>query len=137
MTLQLDLLKGRRQRGVKPPPPLEFELHCMVADVLLRWCSLQWCWTHFPAGEYRTPATAGRLKRMGVHPGWPDFQFFHIAGPVAFLELKRKGERPTDAQKAVAFRLIKAGHGYAMADNFADALAHLKAWRIVTVSVAV
>jgi hypothetical protein len=134
---QLHLFKGRRQRGTKLPPAPEFATHCLVADILVRWCTRDWRYSHFPAGEWRHPATAGRLKRMGVTPGWPDFQFFHCRGPVAFLELKRKGEELSDDQQALAFHLIRAGHGYALADNFRDALEVLRAWRIVPASVGV
>jgi hypothetical protein len=137
MAGQLSLFKGKRQRGVKLPPAPEFNLHCMVADVLVRWCVREWRYSHFPAGELRDKATAGRLKRMGVTRGWPDFQFFHINGVVAFLELKRKGETPGDEQKGLAFFLMRAGHGYAFADNLRDAIDVLRAWRIVPVTVSV
>ena len=33
----------------------------------------RWRYTHLPFGELRAPATTGRLKAMGVKPGWPDF----------------------------------------------------------------
>lgn len=128
---QLDLYKSKRQRGTKLPPVPEFHLHVMVADVLARWCSPEWRYTHVPLGEYRPKATAGRLKRMGVLSGFPDFQFFHCRGAVCFLELKRKGERPTEAQKAIAFFVINAGHGYLCTDSFDDALNALRAWGIV------
>jgi hypothetical protein len=134
---QLSLFKGKRQRGTKLPPAPEFNLHCMVADILERWCTRDWRYSHFPAGEWRHPATAGRLKRMGVTRGWADFQLFHVAGPVAFLELKRKGEEPSDDQKALAFHLIRAGHGYALCDNFRDAVEVLRAWRVVPVTIGV
>jgi len=135
--LQLDLLKGKRQRGRKLPPAPEFNLHCMVADILARWCTREWRYSHFPAGELRHPATAGKLKRMGVTRGWADFQLFHVNGPVGFLELKRAGEELTDEQKELAFHLIHAGHGYAVCDNFRDAVEVLRAWRVVPVSVRV
>src|SRR6185436_8224446 len=51
MTGQLNLFKGKRQRGTQPPPPKEFALHCMVADTVRRWILPGWIWTHFPAGE--------------------------------------------------------------------------------------
>ena len=134
---QLALFKSKRQRGVRPPPAPEFHLHVMVADVLRRWCTSEWVWTHFPAGERRHPATAGRLKRMGVQRGWPDFQLAHINGPVCFLELKRRGEHPSDEQKALAFRLMHAGHGYLITDKFDDVMEALRAWRVVPVSIGV
>jgi hypothetical protein len=134
---QLSLFKGKRQRGVKPPPAPEFNLHCMTADVLRRWCVPEWSWTHFPAGEWRHPATAQRLKRMGVQKGWPDFQLFHVCGLLAFIELKRRGEQPTDEQKALAFRLMHGGAGYLITDRFEDVMDALRDWRVVRVSIGV
>lgn len=137
MVGQLSLFKGKRQRGVQPPPAPEFNLHVMIADVLRRWCEPSWTWTHIPAGEWRHPATAGRLKRMGVQRGWPDFILSHIDGPVCFLELKRRGEHPSDEQKALAFRLMHAGHGYLVTHEFKDALDALRAWGVVRASIGV
>jgi len=37
-------------------------------------------------GELRDPATAGRLKRLGVMAGWPDLQFAGPGARMAFLE---------------------------------------------------
>jgi hypothetical protein len=138
---QLHLFKGARQRGTALPPAPEFSLHCMVADVLKRWCVPDWRYTHFPAGEERPGrfdskgkrfSDAGnRLKRMGVIRGWPDFQFLHVKGLAAFLELKRRGEWPSDEQQELAFFLMRAGHGYLITDRFDDALDALRAWRIV------
>jgi hypothetical protein len=79
---QLSLFGSKRQRGKAPPTPLEFALHCSIADVLRRWIMPGWKFTHVPAGEAR-PAVinkqgkrvspAGeRLKRMGLSEGWPD-----------------------------------------------------------------
>jgi hypothetical protein len=99
---QLSLFKGRRQRGTKPPPPLEYTTHVMVADDLTRFCRSDWQWTHIPSGEYRDIRTAMRLKRMGLRKGWPDFMLFNQVGAGHFLELKRKGEALTDAQQAFA-----------------------------------
>ena len=74
---QLSLFKGRKQRGVAPPPPKEFALHCAVADTVRRWILPGWIWTHFPAGEARSAITGARLKRMGLARGFPDLLFFH------------------------------------------------------------
>lgn len=137
MAGQLHLFKGKRQRGVRLPPAPEFNLHCLVADVLKRWCMPAWRYSHFPAGEWRHPATAGKLKRMGVTRGWPDFQFFHLNGAVCFLELKRHGEGVGDEQKGLAFFLMHGGHGYHVTDSFADAIEALRAWSIVPVTISV
>src|SRR4249919_1526596 len=100
MAEQLDLLTGRKAR--KLPAALEFEVHCMVADLLAnKRCLVPgWLWWHTPNGEARTPATAGRLKRMGVKPGVSDFLLLSPDGMLHALELKRRGEKPSDEQRA-------------------------------------
>jgi hypothetical protein len=135
---QLDIFKGRRQRGAKLPTPKEYELHCMVADVLHRWCHPDWRYTHLPLGEYRTPATAARLARMGVTRGWPDFMFFscNTGDLVHFLELKRVGGRLSEDQEEIARHLIAGGCWYHVADNFDDALRVLREAGIVRVKVS-
>ena len=87
----------------------EFRLHCAVADLIRRTAAPGWRWTHIASGEYRTPTTAGRLKRMGVTPGWPDFLFVSAQGRVAFLELKRPGGRLSPKQTDIALHLIRPG----------------------------
>ena len=39
----------------------------------------------------RTASYEGKLKRMGVKPGWPDFIFVGPRQRMFFLELKRRG----------------------------------------------
>ena len=51
----------------------------------------------FDANELRDPATAGRLKRLGVMAGWPDLLFAGPGARMAFLELKRRGGRLNEA----------------------------------------
>src|SRR4029077_18727015 len=144
---QLSLFKGKRQRGVKAPASKEIHTHFMIADILRRWQTPGWRWTHFPAGEYRHPATAMRLKRMGVQVGWPDFILLSpkagngsilnpltmtptalFAGDAHFLELKRKGQKLSEFQEAFAAFCISNGYPYYWTDNFKDAVAQLKAW---------
>jgi hypothetical protein len=131
---QLGLFKGPRQRGVTVKPRAkEYELHCMVADTLRRWCNPEWIYTHNPMGEKRDPATAMRLKRMGVTPGWPDFMFFGPMVLVVFLELKRPGGggRLSVAQELVSQHLTLCGHAYHCVDNYDTALSILRLHGIV------
>lgn len=124
---QLSLFKGKRQRGRKPPPPLEFEVHCVLADMVRRWITPQWRFTHLPFGEHRNPVTAVRLKRMGVSPGWPDFIFVGPGSRVFWLELKRRGlGRMSDNQADVASHLVACGFGYLCTSDINDAVATLK-----------
>ena len=140
MTGQLSLFKSKRQRGTQPPPPLEFALHCSVADTVRRWILPGWIWTHFPAGEARpsqiikgkrVSLTGARLMRMGLNTGFPDFQFFHIEGGCAFLELKRKGNSLDEDQEIIADHLKRAGHHYLVTDRFDVAIAALVEWKIL------
>ena len=148
---QLSLFKGKRQRGVKRPPAKEFATHCMVADTLRRWQTPGWRWSHFPAGEFRHPAVAMRLKRMGVQVGWPDFVLLSgipatsdaiaanpdFVGTAHFLELKRQGSKLSDWQQSFAEFCAFNGYPYFWCDNYRDAVNQLKAWGAVRASVTV
>lgn len=134
---QLNLFKGKRQRGTAAPPPLEFASHCFIADLLKRWCSRDWRYTHMPAGEHRQAVTAARLKRMGVMPGWPDFQF---AGPdrqMFFLELKRRRGRLSCEQAELRAHLEGCGFGVLVTDSVDEAIRMLKAIGILPRAIEV
>lgn len=134
---QLSLFKGKKQRGTKPPPPLEFDTHCMVADVLRRWQTPGWRWSHFPAGEYRPWPTRMRLARMGTQPGWADFVLLAPAGGGAhFLELKRKGGKLSPYQRAFAAFCEANGYPFACCDSLTDAIVQLQQWGALRASVS-
>ncbi len=82
----------------------EFALHRAVAQYLAIALPSDILWSHLPFGEVRPRATAGRLKAMGVNPGWPDFiimpslgSTFTVPGPI-FIELKAGRGRLSVAQ---------------------------------------
>lgn len=137
---QLSLFHGKRQRGCAPPAASEYQLHCAVADTCRRWLSPGWIFTHVPNGERRDQVTAARLKRMGVTPGFPDLLFLGPAGEVCWIELKAKRGRLSEAQAAIAARLVAAGHGYLCSADYRDIIETLKAWgalrSIVNVTLA-
>jgi hypothetical protein len=139
--LQLSLFKGKRQRGKRPPPPLEFASHVVIADMLRRWCNPAWEWTHLPMGEKRHIGTAMKLKRMGVRPGWPDFLF---AGPdrqLVWLELKRQGRRnqkangASDEQDSIGQHLRDCGFDYLLTDSVSEAERFLKRFGILPATI--
>jgi VRR-NUC domain len=131
-TSHIDLFTRRAR---KPPPAPEFSLHVMVADVLERWASPGWRFTHFPAGELRNKVTAARLKRMGTKPGWPDLILLSPMSLTYFLELKRCGERLSDNQAEFADWCAAHGYPFACCDDFSAALVVLKNWGAVRGSV--
>ena len=124
---QIDLFTKRVRTAM--PTAAEFAVHCMVADMLRRLAARDWQWSHLPFGEYRPPATAARLKRMGVMPGWPDFLLLSPGGQPHFLELKREREgRLNDAQEGFAAWCGAHGVAYAVCNRFDAAIHQLTAW---------
>lgn len=82
-------------------------------------------WTHFPAGEervsyervnrqtgetYRFSPAGQRLKRMGLKPGWYDFQFILPNAQFATAEVKRLiGGQLSEEQIAHRAQLLALG----------------------------
>jgi hypothetical protein len=146
---QLDLLKGKRQRGTLPVGPTEFQIHATVADYLRRGMAPGWDFWHTPNGGER-PAfisksgkrvspEGGRLTRMGTKRGVSDIL---LAGPpyamLHALEIKAGGERPDEAQRAWLAWVVSIGGKSAYADNVNDALAILQGWgAIVTGKISI
>jgi hypothetical protein len=145
---QLSLFASKRQRGKQPAPPLEFDDHCVLADVIRRWINPTWRATHLPFGEKRVHAfnkkgqryspTGNRLKRMGVTPGWPDWIFVGLNQRVCFIELKRRSKgRLSDAQDDIAQHLQSCGIPYLCTSSIEEAVAFLKAHGIVRATIEV
>jgi hypothetical protein len=125
---QLSLLKGARQKGEVLPDPLEFEAQCYVAS-RLRWgCAPGWIWTAFPAGEWRTPATAGRVKAMGLNPGFFDLLFIDPDGQHRWLEMKRGKARLTEEQAAFSLAMLARGVPAEVARSQDEAVDILQDW---------
>jgi hypothetical protein len=131
---QIDLFT-KRVRQLPPAP--EFSMQAMLADILSKWGSRDWRYTHMPLGEYRTIATAGKLKRMGVVAGWPDFILLSPKprSLAHFLELKRRGGDLSDSQAAFAAYCQENGYPFACVDRFDDAVNVLKQWGALRVSI--
>ena len=125
---QLSLFKGKRQRGVRPPPPYERKTHIAIADTLRVAAAPGWLWSHFPAGEYRTDATGALLLRMGLKKGWSDFVLIAPDGLHHWLELKRGRAPMSDEQEAFSEALKARGTPWALARSYDEAIAQLRCW---------
>ena len=99
-----------------------------VAHLLRRLCLPTWRWSHFPAGELRDAATAGKLKAMGLQPGWPDILLVDPTGRLHALELKRRGAELTEQQEAFRAWCLDHGVPHAVADDLATATEILAGW---------
>lgn len=95
-------------RLTAPKSHPEDDLHISVAE-WLDWMLLPPAvWTTFPAGWGKLPkATAGRLKTLGLKPGFPDILIFHDRRCVG-IELKA-GSSTSSAQRTMHALLKAAG----------------------------
>jgi hypothetical protein len=133
---QLDLLKGKRQKGKLPDEPLEYETQCALAAVLRSYSNPEWFWTAFPADGLRTKATAGRMKQAGLRAGMTDFIFISPDGQFAGLELKRgKLGRLSEAQESFRKWCLRHGVAYAVARNYGEAVEVLVGWGVLKTEV--
>jgi len=135
MPRQLNLFKSKKQRGVRPPGASEFARHCVIADLLQRWCNPGWRYTHMPMGEKRSKATAGRLKRMGTTRGWPDFLFVGPDG-VCWLELKADHGALSEEQDLLRAHLVGCGHRYFCTKSVPGAVGWLKTVGILRADIS-
>ena len=107
----------------------EFRLHCWVADYLRKTAWPSVLWFHPANGENRSKITGGRLKRMGVLRGTPDFVFITPLS-TCFLELKRPGGRLSPEQKAFRDKVTGLGCPYKVATTGDEARAILSDWKV-------
>lgn len=134
MNDQLSLFTRRKAR--RAPPALERATHIALADTLRVSLKPGWLWFHPANGELRDQQTANLLKRMGVTPGVSDFILAAPEGAMLHaLELKRRGKKPTDAQRAFLAAVRAAGGLSAWADTYEAALAILIRWGAVRISI--
>jgi hypothetical protein len=118
-----------KPRKARPAP--EFNVCCLLADTLERYCHPEWFWTHFPAGEKRTKATGARLRRMGTKPGVADYLLISPEGQLHALEMKRsKTELLTFGQER--FRDWCRAHGvpWHRANSYDEAVEVLNLWGV-------
>lgn len=141
MERQLDIFKSRRQKGVAPAGPSEFQIHCAVIDYFRHGRAKGWLVLH-PANGGERPAVyrngrrvspeGGRLQRMGQKKGASDLLF---AGPpngqLHALELKRRNEKLSRDQETFFDEVRAAGGKVAWADNVDAALEILREWGAV------
>lgn len=120
-------------KAPKIPTPKELTLHIQVVKVLQEHCYPYWAWWHTPNGEWRSKAGGAKLKAMGVKPGIPDLILIAPDNTVRFLELKREGEKLSDAQMEFEVFCIKHGHAHAVAYNLKEALEILSEWNCLRV----
>jgi hypothetical protein len=132
---QLHLFKGKRQKGSLAPKASEFELHCAVADSLRIGGVDGWLWSHFPAGELRSKATAGRLKRMGVKAGFFDLLLIDPDGHHYWLELKADGGRLSEAQADFSLTMQARRVPCEVARSFDEAISILSGWGAIRVRI--
>ena len=88
----------------------EFALQWAAADFLSWALPDNIPFTHLPMGGKRDKATAGKLKAMGVNPGWPDFEILAPKGLTIRIEMKTGESHLSIPQKAFFDRARLSGH---------------------------
>lgn len=133
----LSFIEGRKPRLRKSATnrPKEVVLHMAVAKVLRDHAITTWQWTHIASGELRDVRTAVKLKQMGVRRGWPDFVLVPSTGQMHCLELKREGEKLTDAQRDFESWCNAGAIPHAVAFTLDDALAVLDSWGCLRIKI--
>lgn len=101
-----------------------------LVDLLTRAAIPGVAWTHMPSGEARHKGVAGKLKGMGVKPGWPDLLIVR-QGQLYGLELKAALGRVSPAQRQAHADLTAAGAIIAVTYGLDEAVQQLKAWGVV------
>ncbi len=66
------------------------------------------------------------LKKMGRRAGVSDLVILSPGQPILFLELKAKGEKQSDAQRAFECAAYEYGANYMVADNINEAISVLE-----------
>lgn len=89
-------------------------------------------WWHTPNEGKRSRVAGGILKSMGMTAGVSDFLFcIPPHGKTAALEIKAKGNKPTDLQKKFLDDIRSAGGLAGWTNDFDEACRLLKEWRII------
>ena len=88
----------------------EYALQVAVADFLSWALPDNILYTHLPMGGKRDKATAGKLKAMGVTPGWPDFEIIIPDGATIRIEMKTDKGVLSKPQEAFHERAKALGH---------------------------
>lgn len=124
-----------RPRRERIPVPRELSLHMPVAKLLDDHCLPDWRHTHFPSGELRNLRTAGKLKAMGLKPGWPDFLLLSPRLVLHSLELKRPGGELSDDQEDFRDWVLAHGGEYEVAWTIDLVLAVFDRWGCLRVKI--
>ena len=88
----------------------EYQLQVAAADFLVWALPDDIIFTHIPMGEKRNKGTAGKLRAMGVRPGWPDFELLIPNGVTLRIEMKTERGKLSEPQKAFFERAQALGH---------------------------
>jgi hypothetical protein len=132
----LALSQGRKVQARRAPVvrPKEIKLQVDVANLLRAHCLQGWRWTYI--NRKAKDAREGAIfKKMGLAPGWPDFELISPLGLPHFLELKRLGEEIEDGSDQDDFRMWCVVHGipHCVAWTIDHVLAAFESWRCLRV----
>ena len=109
------------------PGPSEAQLHATVTEYLALARRPGVVCHHSPNEGRRGWKAQGDLKKNGVRKGWPDIEII-ADGRAYFIELKRKGAKPTTDQLQCHCDLARAGCEVKICQSFETVEATVKGW---------
>lgn len=131
-----DSRSGSRLASRGAPRCSEESIQRAVVQLLTLTAKPDVAWTHVPNGEARHKGVAGKLKGMGVKPGWPDIMLIR-QGRCYGLELKTAKGKLSPAQIAAHEALREAGCEVATAHGFDEAHRALLSWGLIRGSAGI
>jgi hypothetical protein len=93
--------KPRKGQRVRVPPRKEWLFQQdLVRDLIEPYLRRDWRYTHIPSGELRDEVTAGKLKGMGLKPGFFDLLFLAPDQRFFLMECKRVPTKTLKGEQA-------------------------------------
>lgn len=117
----------------KAPGPEEQLHRAVVQHLHFRGARCLW-WHSANQRGSRKRWEMGLLKALGQRAGVPDLTFVQAGPKVRFLELKAKGNKPTEEQRAFGMDAEMLGCDWEVADNIDRAIEILEAWGVLKVA---
>jgi len=96
------------------------------ARLLIQWCNANNVEIVHVPNERHDVRSLGRVKNVGIRPGFPDYIVLLPGGVACFIELKRKTGRTSQAQKEWIDRLDGLGFSAAVCYGYESAIGFIK-----------
>jgi hypothetical protein len=119
----------------RPQREAEEDIHAAIIGLLRAKADPRTIWYHPANGMHADPIHVSRFKRLGLLPGVADICLTLPGGRSAFLEVKSKDGRQSEAQKNFQLWCELNGAPYCIVKSLVEADAVLSEWGAYRVTV--